>query len=274
MPPVITVLMPVYNAEKFLKEAIESILNQTFSDFEFLIIDDGSVDNSAKIIRSYSDSRIRYIQNEKNQGISFTLNKGIELASSEYIARMDADDISYPARLEKQYQYFRDNPDCTLVSSWIRGINAAGEAGYVDKLNPAFYFYNLIFTCWIYHPTVMYKREIVKKVGMYRSMYSEDFDLWWRISRNYPFYTLPEVLLDYRATETSLWRETKKMEYSIAEHDLIKRNINYYTNGSLKLDHQDIEFFKHNLQPLVSLKSRHAIIESFKKLDYITDCVK
>ncbi|MBA3284207.1 MAG: glycosyltransferase family 2 protein, partial [Nitrosopumilus sp.] len=101
--PKVTVLMPVYNASAYLHDAIQSILNQTFQDFEFLIIDDGSSDNSEIIIKGYKDKRIRFIKNEQNIGISATLNKGIELASCELIARMDADDVSYPKRLEKQY---------------------------------------------------------------------------------------------------------------------------------------------------------------------------
>src|SRR5690242_1454586 len=111
----LTVLMPVYNAERFLREAIDSILAQSLQQFEFLIIDDGSTDSSVDIIRSYTDSRIRFIQNERNLGISATLNKGIELSKTELIARMDADDISYPTRLEKQYQYFLTHPDCALL---------------------------------------------------------------------------------------------------------------------------------------------------------------
>src|SRR5688572_25142970 len=110
--PCVTVLMPVYNAEKYLKEAIDSILQQTLTDFEFLIIDDGSTDASVRIIRSYADSRIRLVQNETNAGITVTLNKGIELAKAPLIARMDADDISYPMRLQRQYDFFLAHPYC------------------------------------------------------------------------------------------------------------------------------------------------------------------
>src|SRR6186713_3066927 len=101
----LTVLMPVYNAERFLAAAIDSILNQSFTDFEFLIIDDCSSDNSVNIITSYKDPRILLYQNEKNLGISATLNKGIELASTDLVARMDSDDISYPDRLQKQVDF-------------------------------------------------------------------------------------------------------------------------------------------------------------------------
>src|SRR5690606_30041678 len=122
----ITVLMPVYNAEKYLREAIDSVLNQTFKNFEFLIIDDGSNDASVEIIESYKDSRIRLIHNQTNSGISYTLNRGIHLSSFDLIARMDADDISHKQRLEKQYKYALKYSDYSLFSSWVRIINNDG----------------------------------------------------------------------------------------------------------------------------------------------------
>ena len=115
--PSITVLMPVYNAERFLAEAIESVLQQTFTQFEFLIIDDGSTDSSPEIVRSYSDPRIRFLQNEQNLGITATLNKGIELAQADLIARMDADDICYPDRLQKQMEFVAAHPDGALFTN-------------------------------------------------------------------------------------------------------------------------------------------------------------
>ena len=121
--PRITVLMPVYNAERHLREAIDSILAQSFKPFEFLIIDDGSTDRSASIIASYRDERIRFFRNETNLGISATLNKGIALSSCELIARMDADDISHPQRLQKQFGFMKRNPACALLSTWARVVN-------------------------------------------------------------------------------------------------------------------------------------------------------
>src|SRR5580698_9685158 len=108
--PKVTVLMPVYNGEKYIKEALESILQQTFIDFEFLIINDGSTDNSVSIIKSFNDNRIRLIHNEKNSGLVYSLNKGIGLSNGEYIARMDCDDVSIPERLEKQVGFLNSNP--------------------------------------------------------------------------------------------------------------------------------------------------------------------
>ncbi|SVC41049.1 uncharacterized protein METZ01_LOCUS293903, partial [marine metagenome] len=109
--PLITVLMPVYNGAKYLNEAIDSILNQTFQNFEFIIIDDGSTDDSVKIIKSYDDNRIRLVENRNNLGQSETLNKGLSLTRGKYIARMDQDDISMPERLKKQFEFMENNSD-------------------------------------------------------------------------------------------------------------------------------------------------------------------
>lgn len=115
--PAISVLMPVYNSEKYLNEAIESILNQTFVDFEFIIINDASNDNSENIIESYQDSRIKYFKNEKNLGVAKTLNKGLKLAQGKYIARMDSDDISLPERLYKQFKFMEVYNDIDVCGS-------------------------------------------------------------------------------------------------------------------------------------------------------------
>ena len=117
--PKITVLMPVYNGEKYLREAIGSILNQTFNDFEFLIINDSSTDSTREIILSYDDTRIRLEDNEKNIGLTHSLNKGLRLAKGKYVARMDADDISLPDRLEKQLAVIENNTDVSIVACWI-----------------------------------------------------------------------------------------------------------------------------------------------------------
>ena len=128
--PKLSVIMPAYNAEKYIGEAIESILNQTFTDFEFIIIDDGSSDHTADIIKGFHDERIRFIQNEKNSGVANTLNKGLELSQGEYIARMDADDISLPARFEKQVAFMEANPDVAVVGCGIELFGMSHEKRY------------------------------------------------------------------------------------------------------------------------------------------------
>lgn len=273
MQPLVTVLMPVYNAEVFLRKAIESILQQTFTAFEFLILDDGSTDNSVSIIKSYNDPRIRLVQNEKNLGISATLNRGIRLASCELIARMDADDISYPERLQQQYDYFQTAPDCALISAWAREITEEGEPIRTEKWRRPFFYYSLIFECWIYHPTVMYRRSAVMDVGAYSTPYSEDYDLWWQLSRKYKIDNLSEVLLDYRLTNESLYRATKKTEYEVAQYNQIVRNLAFYTGETFSISHAEVECYRHNFTPILKEKRIAALITCLKKLDFINQCI-
>lgn len=273
MSSLVTVLMPVYNAEKYLHEAIDSILNQTFHEFEFLIIDDGSTDNSAAIICSYSDPRIRFVQNEKNEGLTFTLNKGTQLASCELIARMDADDISYPTRLEKQYHFFQKNQDCVLLSNAIRNVRTDKKKTRDVFFTNDFIYYELIFTCKINTPTVMYKRSVLLKEGGYIPKYSEDFNLWWRLSRKYNFFHDNEILLDYRYSDTSLWKESKKQEYDYAEYEQIVNNIKHYGGNQIVFTYDEVNFLRQDLKLLVK-KNGLAFFETcFRKLDALNKCV-
>ena len=159
MTPEITVLMPVFNGEKFIRESIASILNQTFPDFEFLIINDGSTDHSLAIIEEYArcDARIRIISRE-NKGLAATLNEGIDLARGDYIARMDCDDISYPRRLERQLQYMRAHPDCVLCGSLAYGMAENGEKLGIVSLHvvpPWAIWSTCIFDSPFVHPSVV-----------------------------------------------------------------------------------------------------------------------
>jgi glycosyltransferase involved in cell wall biosynthesis len=144
----ITVLMPVYNGEKYLREAIDSIFNQTFTDFEFLIVDDGSTDNSVEIINSYQNSRINLVKNDKNEGLVYTLNRGLSLAKGEYIARMDCDDISLPERLKKQIDFLDSNSEIAVVGTWIKVINEKEEpqTTWQYPLKPLEIQWNLYFS--------------------------------------------------------------------------------------------------------------------------------
>lgn len=269
----LTVLMPVFNAEKYLQEAIDSILQQTFPYFEFLIIDDGSTDSSIDIINSNTDPRIRLVKNVTNLGISATLNKGIELSSNELIARMDADDISYPERLQKQYDFFNEHPDCALLSTAARTITRDKEPVSIDDFKSPYFFYNLIFECWIYHPTVMYRRSIVQQEGGYSTPWSEDFELWWHISRNYKIWHLTDVLLDYRLTEESICRVAKKEEYEKSQHQQMLRNIHYYTGHKMQLTNNEIQCLRHNFEPIISENNLTSLINCINKLEYINHCI-
>ena len=160
--PKVTVLMPVYNAEKYLREAIESILSQTFKNFEFLIINDGSTDKSKDAILSYNDPRIIYSENSKNLGIAKTLNKGMNLARGNYIARMDGDDISHPDRLQEQIEFMDDNRHVGVCGTWLQTINNNKEEIWKSPIAHEEIRSLMLFHDAIYHPTVVIRRDIIK----------------------------------------------------------------------------------------------------------------
>jgi glycosyltransferase involved in cell wall biosynthesis len=271
--PKLTVLMPVYNAASFLRDAIESILQQTFRDFEFLIVDDGSIDESIAIIQSYKDSRIRLLKNDTNIGIAATLNRGIEAAACELIARMDADDISYPTRLQKQYDYMMLNPSCALLSTACRIVSAAGKHVRLERYTSRFFYYNLTFECWIYHPTVMFRKAAVKDVGMYSKPYSEDYDLFWKLAQKFPIANLREILLDYRLSPNSLNTVLHKKEYDLANRENVIRNIQRYMGQDYTLPEEYLECLRHHTAPIAALNSIPKIIECLDKLDEITELI-
>ena len=202
-PPRVTVIMPVYNRERYLGEAIESILGQTLADFELLIIDDGSTDGSREIARAYTDARIRLVVNETNLGQPATRNKAIQLARGVYIAMLDSDDTPYPQRLARQVAFLERNPDCTLVGSWKSAMDARGRALPVSGRRPvradAVCAWAL-FRCPIIHPSVM-ARAAVLRDNPYceRFLIGADFELFVRLLANgYKLANVPEVLVRYR----------------------------------------------------------------------------
>lgn len=267
---VLTVLMPVYNAEKYLAEAIESILSQTLENFEFIIIDDCSTDNSRQIVQAYSDERILFCQNETNLGISATLNKGIQLAKTELIARMDADDISYPDRLKEQYQYMIGHPDCALLSCWVRVISEDKQVIRIDKFGTGYHYYNMPFISPMYHPSVVYRRSAVLQVGGYTQKYAEDYALFWMLSRNHRIYNLEQILLDYRVTGSSLHQVLRKQEYKAAHEEQVLSNLYYYMGDDYQLKHSYLACLSHDFEPLLhenSVKSIIACLQELKRIN-------
>ncbi|PKV62785.1 glycosyltransferase family 2 protein [Pontibacter ramchanderi] len=271
--PLVTVLMPVYNSEKYLATAINSILNQTLHDFEFLIIDDGSTDKSIEIVKQYDDSRIRFYENTDNLGITNTLNRGIELASTQYIARMDADDISYPERLKLQFEYLKENPACALVSSHVEVISENSLLVHEERYNAKYFYYNLIFFSGICHPSVMYRKHAVQNVKGYTAAYAEDFELFWQLSRKYEMHNINQVLLKYRLSEQSLHQKTKKLEYEQAHLEQMMRNIRYYTSNDYTIPTSYLECYRNNYTPLLNDFTLSNLISCIEELDFITRCV-
>jgi len=208
--PTISVVMSVYNGKPYLSEAIESILNQTFSDFEFIIINDGSTDDSWQIIKQYAEKDKRIIPiTQENIGLTKSLNKGIRVAKGKYIARQDADDISLNERFEKQYDYLKKNQNITFVGCLCEVINNCGNVLYKGKDKhfskrglKKFLSRNNLFM----HGEVMFKKSNVVNVGMYREhfQYAQDYDLWLRLIHNYDFVIIPQILYRYRLISESI----------------------------------------------------------------------
>ena len=212
--PLITVLMPVYNCESYIKEAIESILLQTFTDFEFIIINDGSSDSSEQVVQSFSDERIRYYNNKINKGLIYTLNRGLKLAQGKYIARMDADDISLPHRLEKQFKFMEINPQVGLCGSFIKTFPGKPKVlkypGNNNDLKS-----RLLFSCPFAHPSTIIRRETLVKNGFtYNARYkhAEDYELWLRMSRVTDLANIPSILLLYRLHDKQVSHEYKAVQ--------------------------------------------------------------
>jgi glycosyltransferase involved in cell wall biosynthesis len=206
--PKITVLMPVHNGEPFLREAVESILGQTYGGFELLVVDDGSTDGSAAIVLSFGDPRIRLVANPANAGIVASLNRGLALARGEYVARMDCDDVSLPRRLERQVAFLSADPGVGVLGTGYETVDRDGNMLETLRHPPRheILLWSLFFYNPIAHPTVMMRREAVLSAGGYRSedyrgrgrFFPEDYDLWWRLSRVTRLANLPEILVRLR----------------------------------------------------------------------------
>jgi len=209
--PAISVAMSVYNCEAYLAPAIESILTQTFSDFEFLILNDGSRDGSADIIDAYAarDSRIRAIHRE-NRGLIASLNQLLAESRAPIVARMDGDDVAYPHRFTKQYTFLAEHPDYGVVSSWTDDIGADGEiiaAGGADHPSTHEGFLAAVHhSTPLCHPATMYRRDLVLQAGGYHQAFRhcEDYDLWLRLADITRLCSLPEKLMQYRRTESQV----------------------------------------------------------------------
>jgi glycosyltransferase involved in cell wall biosynthesis len=200
--PKISVIMPVYNASAYLREALESILKQTFVDFEFIIVDDGSKDDSRSIIASYTDPRIRYVEHKKNMGLIATLNEMLELAQAPYVARMDSDDVSLPTRLEKEYAYLEQNPDVVAVGSEATVISIDGRPLYeqVALAEHEAIVRILAVASPFVHGSVLLRRDAVLLAGSYskEAYQAEDYELWYRLSKVGKLANLKETLYQYR----------------------------------------------------------------------------
>jgi glycosyltransferase involved in cell wall biosynthesis len=201
--PLITVLMPVYNGERFVLDAVASILAQTFEDFELLVIDDGSTDKTRNLLETISDPRVHVLANPTNLGLIATLNRGLELARGRYLARMDADDLAAPERLARQIDYLERHPHVHVLGCMAELIDEHGRrcsslAGYPTE--PAAIRDFLFQECCLIHPSVVFRTDTVREAGGYSASarHAEDYELWLRLSDNHALANLPDKLISYR----------------------------------------------------------------------------
>lgn len=197
--------MAVFNGERYLRDAIESILAQTFRDFEFIIVDDGSIDSSPQLLKEYarSDTRISVIRNDQNRGLAWSLNRGISFARGDFIARMDADDISLPGRLAKQIEAFQENPQLDLVAGAFRYIDESGKILHQVSglINDLYRLWRLQFHNVYIHSSIMFRNN--DKVDRYydeRIETAQDYDLWCRIAKKHNMKYLDIPLVHYRVS--------------------------------------------------------------------------
>ena len=221
--------MPVYNSRKTVGQAMDSILKQTFKDFEFLIIDDGSTDGSPDIIDLYKDPRIRKIYLDKNSGICTALNIGLLNSRGQYIARMDADDISLPDRLLKQVRFM--DADDRLIACGSLAIDSQGKR--LGLPIPADYLKaHLLLDCPFIHPSMIFRSELLRANKFFysdRYIHIEDYELWVRISKNFPMANIPEVLLEYRGSDSQVstkHRILQKVNAIKLKEDLLSAILN------------------------------------------------
>jgi len=242
--PVISVVMSVYNGEEYLESCLNSILNQTYSDFEFIIINDGSTDNTAKILDQYAklDSRVSVHHEKENLKLVRSINKGCRLAKGEYIARMDADDICNSERFAIQVRYLDNHPEISVVGSWVQNIDNLGNALDIWKVptDPAIIAWTLQFECCLAQPAIMMRRELLKSLDYYSvsALQCEDYDLWCRASAVTQLANIPEALVQRRIWQDSrcftnseqveefhlkyMKRTIERLQQSTVEHSVIK----------------------------------------------------
>jgi glycosyltransferase involved in cell wall biosynthesis len=260
MKATISIVMPVYNTEHCLRESIESILKQTFSDFELIIVDDGSTDKSILILKSFCDDRIVWISN-KHDFID-SLNKGINKSKGKYIVRMDADDVMLPCRLETQYNFLEKHKNIDICGSWAEMFGE--RLGIIQRpIDHSVIVHSMLLANPLIHPTVMMKRSIIqytKKTYKYNYPYAEDYKLWTDFAlRGIIFANIPDVLLKYRISQ--------KQVTHLKKNEMISSSLKVrieYAEKILKKMGREKELFIDLFNDLVELYNKDIIdVETF-----------
>lgn len=261
-PPKVSVIMSVYNGSKYLRESVDSILNQTFTDFEFIIFDDCSTDDSWEILNSYAelDSRIVVRRNERNLGLTKTLNQALSLARGDYIARQDDDDISFPNRLLVQTNILERDKHAVFVSSNIEMIDADGcPYGTIDRACSSLLAkWNLLFHNYVAgHSQVVFRKQPALSLGGYNEkyQYAQDYELWCRLSEMGEFHILPEILTQQRFHSNSISSAKKEIQEKLVA-ERVRVNISKILERQLSI-REARALFKFWARASVELPSGH-----------------
>ena len=241
--PKVSVFMPVYNAGIDLIEAVQSILDQTFTDFEFVIVNDGSTDNSMELLQKFNDSRIRIINNDGNKGLIASLNIGLELCVGEYIVRMDQDDISLPTRIEKQVEFMDQHPEYGLIGSWFQdfGDNIESKLVCYSSDDTQIRIRHLYQT-HISHPTALIRNSVIKAHNLKFDpafVHGEDYEFWVRMSAYCKLSNIPELLVLKR---DHIHNITNKFSQTMQD-TCAKVKLKQFSKMGLNLDIDEIELY-------------------------------
>lgn len=248
MTPTVSILMPVYNTAPYLREAMDSLLSQTFADFELIVLDDCSPDNAKEILDTYDDLRIVRYKGEKNVGLSTVLNVGIGMARGKYIARMDSDDISMPNRLQVQVDYLEQHPEIDLVSVGMQ-LFGSKEDIWIREQNPEKVKINALFHSPVLHASSVWKKASFEKNGLrfiQDMVPAEDYDLWTRaMLKGLKLVNLPDVLYKYRIHDSQATLQTEK---SAEKSRIVQQN--YLRTALPSLSLKNMESFPKRLWPV------------------------
>lgn len=277
--PLVSVLLPVYNAQDTVVEAIQSILAQTYTHFELVVINDGSTDATRERILSVRDDRIRYYENEGNQGLVYTLNRGIDLCRGKYIARMDADDISLPTRFKKQVEVMEKSPNIIVCGT---DISYFGDPERVKQASDGAYHFvsteeyrkGLIVEIGIAHPSVMMRKSILDEYHLrYDADYpcAEDYKFWIDLVPYGDFYIIPERLLRYRLSDTQITRPNNSVQQESSRKCrwlILQQNISPETFAMLK-ENIDLKVLRRVRKETDNIKIWEALYMSFTKFSWM-----
>jgi len=285
--PKLSVIMSVFNSASYLKQSIDSVLDQSMNDFEFIIIDDASTDNSCSIIQEIQrkDSRIRLIKHSTNKGLSVRLNEALDLSNGEYVARMDADDVCLPFRFHCQLEYLDNKPEVDICGSYVRYF---GSESYINKL-PCEHddiIMELLFGCPLAHPTVVFRRKRLLEYNLRyctNVKYAQDYNLWVSASRYLTFANISKVLLNYRYHSASISSTKRQSQLNSAKDSQLelfvywgvsKEDFEMYSD-TLNKDQfarslNDITLLQKLFQVLISLNLKNNLVNQTKLESFLS----